>query len=237
MSLQEKKRERVSDLLDAEIDKETIAKIVGVSVATVYNVAKAKKDGNGTERASGSGTACKRRLTAFVDDLKAKVKNDPTVSARQMARDMDVSHTTILMVLKADLGLTSFVRTLRHLLTDKIKVKRLDRCGKIRNFLCKGQSLVVIFSDKKIFTMDQVVNCWNNHWLEKSKEEVQGVFRMKHLAQVMVLGVVASDGRTMLPYFFPAGEKIYCHAYICILRYSMLPWLKANYPNSNYVWT
>ena len=85
-------------------------------MATVYNVAKAKKDGNGTERASGSGTVRKKRLMAFVDYLKAKVKNDPTVSAQSMARDMDVSHVTILTALKTDLGLKSFVRMPRHLL-------------------------------------------------------------------------------------------------------------------------
>ncbi|QQP39458.1 Uncharacterized protein FKW44_020346, partial [Caligus rogercresseyi] len=53
----------------------------------------------------------------------------------------------------------------------------------------------------------------------------------------MVLGVVASDGKKMPPFFFKAGEKIDQYAYYKVLRYTILPWLKANYPESDYMWT
>ncbi|QQP48981.1 Uncharacterized protein FKW44_009476, partial [Caligus rogercresseyi] len=53
----------------------------------------------------------------------------------------------------------------------------------------------------------------------------------------MVLGVVASDGKKMPPFFFKAGEKIRKETYYKVLRYTVLPWLKANYPEGNYVWT
>ncbi|QQP55530.1 Uncharacterized protein FKW44_008747, partial [Caligus rogercresseyi] len=63
-----------------------------------------------------------------------------------------------------------------------------------------------------------------------SVDEVKGVYRTKHPAQVMVLGVVASNGKTMPPYYFRAGEKIDRHVYVKVLRYHVLPWLKAYYP-------
>ncbi|QQP57759.1 Uncharacterized protein FKW44_002849 [Caligus rogercresseyi] len=53
----------------------------------------------------------------------------------------------------------------------------------------------------------------------------------------MVLGVVASNGKTMPPCYFRAGEKIDRHVYVKVLRYNVLHWLKANYPSCNYVWT
>ncbi|QQP42423.1 Uncharacterized protein FKW44_017082 [Caligus rogercresseyi] len=53
----------------------------------------------------------------------------------------------------------------------------------------------------------------------------------------MVLGVVASDGKKMSPLFFKAREKICKETYNKVLRYTVLPWLKANYPEENYVWT
>ncbi|QQP37170.1 Uncharacterized protein FKW44_017363, partial [Caligus rogercresseyi] len=59
----------------------------------------------------------------------------------------------------------------------------------------------------------------------------------KHPAHVMVLGVVASDGKTMPPYYFRAGEKIECHVYVKVLKYHVSSWLKANYPSGHYVWT
>lgn len=70
-----------------------------------------------------------------------------------------------------------------------------------------------------------------------SIEEVKGVYRTKHPAQVMVLGVVASDGLKMPPYFFRSGEKIGAEVYYKVLRYTVLHWLKPNYPEGNYVWT
>ncbi|QQP36806.1 Uncharacterized protein FKW44_022006 [Caligus rogercresseyi] len=53
----------------------------------------------------------------------------------------------------------------------------------------------------------------------------------------MVQGVVATDGKTMPPYYFRAREKIDRHVYVKVLRYHVLPWLKANYPSGHYVWT
>jgi hypothetical protein len=65
--------------------------------------------------------------------------------------------------------------------------------------------------------------------------DVKDTFRTKHPAQVMVLGVVASDGKKMLPFFFKPGEGVGADAYCKVLRYHVFSWLKANCPESNYV--
>ncbi|QQP36906.1 Uncharacterized protein FKW44_022142 [Caligus rogercresseyi] len=41
----------------------------------------------------------------------------------------------------------------------------------------------------------------------------------------------------MPPFFFKAGEKIRKETYYKVLRYTVLLWLKANYPEGKYVWT
>ena len=51
----------------------------------------------------------------------------------------------------------------------------------------------------------------------------------------MVLGIKGSDCKKMPPYFFKQGEKIGSDVYYRILRYTVLPWLKANYPEGKYV--
>ena len=53
----------------------------------------------------------------------------------------------------------------------------------------------------------------------------------------MVLGVVTSDGKEMPLHFFKPVEKVRAEVYYKVLRYKVLPWLKMNYPNGNYVWT
>ncbi|QQP48703.1 Transposable element tcb2 transposase [Caligus rogercresseyi] len=126
---------------------------------------------------------------------------------------------------------------MRHLLTKDMKRKRLKRCNKVLTWLKGNGSNVKIFSDKKIFTVDQIYNRRNDQWLWKTIEEVQGVYRTKHPAQTMVFGVVASDRKKMPPFFFKAGENICKETYYKVLRYTVLSWLKANYPQGIYMWT
>ncbi len=52
----------------------------------------------------------------------------------------------------------------------------------------------------------------------------------------MMLGVVASDGKAMPPYWFPQGLKISQKVYQEVLENVVKPWIVANYPNGRYVW-
>ena len=81
MSEQEAKCCRVSDLLDAEIAPETISTIVGVTKRTVRNIRAAKKEGG------GNGL---KRSEDFLESLKAKIEDDPTMSMRRLADYFDV---------------------------------------------------------------------------------------------------------------------------------------------------
>ena len=60
--------------------------------------------------------------------------------------------------------------------------------------------------------------------------DVKDTLRTKHPAQVIVLGVVASNGKKMPKLFFKAGERRGAETYYKVLRYHVLPWMKANYP-------
>ncbi len=75
------------------------------------------------------------------------------------------------------------------------------RNSKILNFLKHNSNTVKIFSDKKIFTVNQVYDHHNDRWLAETTEEVKGVFRMKYPVQVMVLGILGSDRKKMPPTF------------------------------------
>ncbi|QQP37222.1 Uncharacterized protein FKW44_017422 [Caligus rogercresseyi] len=54
-----------------------------------------------------------------------------------------------------------------------MKVKRLERCTKIRSTFHKKKSTVTIFSDKDIFTVDQVYSQRNDWYLAESVDEVK----------------------------------------------------------------
>ncbi|QQP52179.1 Putative transposable element, partial [Caligus rogercresseyi] len=110
------------------------------------------------------------------------------------------------------LGLKSFVRTPRHLLAATMKARRLERAKKVLNFFKHNGDTVKIYSDKKIFTVDAV----------------EGYYRTKHPAQVMVLGIVASNGNKMPPHFFRPNEKVISDVYYKVL---------STFPMNNYVFT
>ncbi|QQP57865.1 Uncharacterized protein FKW44_003002 [Caligus rogercresseyi] len=191
-----REKERISDLLDAEIERSFVLK-----------VAKMKKDGEGLERKAGSGGQNLKRTPEFLERLK-KIKEDPTKSLNRLLNDFSVDLMSINRVVREHLGLTSYTRTLRHLLTEDMKRKRLTRCKKVLTWLKGNCSIVKIFSDKKIFTVDQVYNRKNDRWLGETTEGVQGVYRTKHPAQTMVLGVMASNGKKIPPFFFKAGRRL-----------------------------
>lgn len=235
MSDQERKREKIHVLLGAQCSQIFIAKQIGVNVSTVRRIQHARTSGKGPERAEGSGGHNRKRTHNFIEDLKIKIDSDPTTSMRRHAKEFQVDPKTIRKAVHQDLGLCSFVRQPRHLLTNALKQKRLDQCKKILSHLRHHGSTVKIFSDKKIFTVDQVYNRRNDRWLAESKSDVKGVFRTKHPTQVMVLGILGSDGQRMPPYFFGPNEKINTECYYKVLRYTVLPWLKVKYPQGNYV--
>ncbi len=54
-------------------------------------------------------------------------------------------------------------------------------------------------------------------------------------AKVMVLGVVASDGRKCPIIFIPDDEKVTANSCQALLRWHVMPWLSAKYPEGNYV--
>jgi hypothetical protein len=83
MTEEQRKRQRISNLLDAQLNNNTIADIVRVNVRTVCRVKHAKNAGNGIDRASGSGGQNIKRNQRFLDNLAAKIKEDPTISMKK----------------------------------------------------------------------------------------------------------------------------------------------------------
>lgn len=68
-------------------------------------------------------------------------------------------------------------------------------------------STICIFSDKKTWTVNQTRNSRNDQYLASCVEEVPPINTTKHLASVMMLGDVGSDGQRMpCPHSDSRGE-------------------------------
>ncbi len=98
-----------------------------------------------------------------------------------------------------------------------------------------GQSPVVIFSDKKMFTVDQAYNRRNSRFILTSASDVKPVTRTKPPQGAMMFGTVASDGQ-MYPHFFSVCVKITQEVYQEFLETVVKPLLDEAYPARSYCW-
>ena len=147
----------------------------------------------------------------------------------KLARDRHVSSRTVRRAVKHDLGMRSYVRRRRNLLTEKAKEVRRERAPVFLNHLKTRGSHVTVFVDEKNFTVDEVANRQNSRVIAASPAEVPPVLESKHPASVMVFGAVACDGRIMPPHFVPAGQRIGTTEYLAILEEVLIPWLLQHY--------
>ncbi|QQP54154.1 Uncharacterized protein FKW44_006890 [Caligus rogercresseyi] len=89
-----------------------------------------------------------------------------------MAKVFEVFEWTIRKAV-SKLGLYSYVRRRRQLLSNSAKNSRVDRGKKLLSWLKKKpSSTVLVFSDKKNWTVDQSRNARNDRFLAYAVEEV-----------------------------------------------------------------
>ena len=121
---------------------------------------------------------------------------------------MGVSEKNIRNGLKK-VGMVSKVQPTKPLLTQKTIETRLFKAKRLLHQLKRQKSGTVrIFSDKKIFTVDQAHNRRNDRVVVKKGAKAKPKFKTKHPASVMVLGIIASDGKKCPPIFIKQGVKI-----------------------------
>lgn len=92
------------------------------------------------------------------------------------------------------------------------------------NQLKRELDTVIIFSGKKVYTVDRARNSRNDRYLTSCIEEVPPVLQTKHPASARVLRVVASDGKRMPPHRFAKGTRVDTEEYLRVLREVLKPW-------------
>ena len=138
----------------------------------------------------------------MINAVRARIRRNAKRSIRAMAGDMNVSEKTIRNIVKTDLKMSLKMQTRQHL-TDLQKEKRLARANILLNKLkavrTRGRSFSlmkncslsklkagmdtseIIFSDKKLFTVEAICNRQNNRVLAKSSGDIpdstRSVFR------------------------------------------------------------
>ena len=206
-----------------------IIKSTGYAKTIVYRVL-AKLDAEGKVQQNHHSPRNDRKWTkTFLAGLKKSIKADPTQSMSKLAKKCNVSHRTIGRAINEDLGMSSYIRRRRNLLTARSRAIRVERCAKLLNHLKNKGGHVRIFVDEKKFIVDEVANCQNTRLIACDPSDVRPVMQSKNPASVMVFAAVASDGRVMPPHFIEAGLKINMAEYLNILNDVLLSWIHRYY--------
>ena len=161
-----------------------------------------------------------RPRTVRTRNLKAKlckrIVRNPRRSIRKMAKEFKISDRPLRRVVHDDLGLKSLRRRKVHMLTTAIKKKRL---GRSRALLLRATPEVldkIIFSDEKLFTIEQASNSQNDRILSPNVKDVPDnikfVPRCQKPSSVMVWAGISANSRTNL-IFVPPGVKINAKTY------------------------
>lgn len=229
------KTEDIVKALQAQKTVKDIVEELGVPCRTVYRIKDRLKTRGTTKRKTGSGRPLSVVTSGFIEKIKQKVKRNPVLTMRGMARELGVNEKSVRKAVKL-LGARSLARTKRFLLTESLKASRLARAKKILSML-KKKSPVILFTDEKYFTVNPVSNSRHDRLVSDLHvsdipAKVRFSPQMKHPRQVMMFGLVSSDGKKMSPVFLDSGLRLDSKLYIDrVLVSHVLPWIQKNYPD------
>ena len=211
---------------------------LGTSRRTIFRVKKSLMERGNVKQQPGSGKKPTVVSTKLVNKIRSRIARNPIRSMRGMAKDMKVSEWTVRNVVKNKLRARSLARTNRFLLSDRLKALRLERSKQILAIL-KKKTPIIMFSDKKYFTVDPVSNSRNDRYITRKRSKdvphsIRSVQKSKHPAQIMMFGLVASNGKKMAPVFLNSGFRMGAKEYLdYVLIPYVLPWIMANFSDTD----
>lgn len=183
----------------------------GVSESFVKYTIKRLRETGSIKNRPKSGRPRSARTKKLIKAVRERIRRNPERSARKLAADFQVSNTTMRRVLKNDLQLKPYKKRKLHGLTTKQREKRVKRSRALLKRHGKKSIENIIFSDEKLFVIEQHLNAQNDRIylasFEDIPEELRTVQRFQKSSSVMVWGAVSQKGKLPLV-FIEKGVKI-----------------------------
>lgn len=186
-------------------------KNLNVSRNFVYYTIKNYKDISSVDDRPRSGRLRSVRTKNNIKVVRERLRRSPCRSLKNMALQVKISRSSVSRILKQDLKVRSYSRRKDHHLNERLKKIRLDRC---RPLLRRHDGKNILFTDKKIFTVEEKYNRQNHKVYARSSREVppiaRNIQRSHHPASAMVWWGVSYEGVTEMTelHFCKQGLKI-----------------------------
>ena len=234
-------RDIISDFLDAGKTNREIANELSVSISTVKKVKRLKKAGKSIETAKRSGRPRSARTEEVVERARSITERPVRTNISKLSRELNISRRSGERLVKEDLKWKSLkIREVPSVGTSADK--RLARTKILLNWIKNGQNSnkVRIFSDEKLFVIDAKFHRQNDRYITNVPvklvdPDIKYNSVCKNPAKVMVLGIVASDGKKCPVIFIEQNVRMNSQIYQDLLKDHFLPWVRSNYRPGEYV--
>lgn len=169
----------------------------------------------------------------MVRRVKARIERKPRTSAAQMAKGLKISRRSVGRILENELQLKPYKMQKVHELDERKRLQRFERATELIRLHESGELPNIVFSDEKIFTVQQKINKQNDRvWLkEKSSKnlDIRIATRTQKPKSVMVWAAVSADFRSPLVFVNP-GITVNATEYReIVLEGALLPWLRKTF--------
>lgn len=204
----------------------------------VYRTIKRYNESGSVNKRYGGGPKRTATSREMVRRVKAKIDRNPRRSGRKMAAELKISQTSMRKILKNELKVKPLKIQKAHGLTPEQMKVRVERSKSLKRLHESGLLPNIVFSDEKIFTIEQFVNKQNDRVYLKERSNENMALRLATRNQkpehVMVWAAVTADGRSPLA-FVEAGIKVNASKYIdTILEPVLKPWLRKHFKERPY---
>lgn len=168
--------------------------------------------------------------------VRQRIKRNPRLSLRKVARDMGINRESLRQLVKNDLGLKAYKLRKGQQLTNQNKRVRLTRCRELVRRAAGSEWETILFTDEKLFTVEQVFNHQNDRiWSAEAPASTRMVQRRQKPKALMVWGGICASGKTPL-IFIEEGVKINSSVYRRdILEAVVLPWSQRHFGDRKWI--
>ena len=212
---------------------------LGYNKFLVYRTIKRFKETNNIIDRERSGRPRTVDNNQVRNEIKKKITRNPRQSLRKLAKNLNYSRESVRRVVKKKLKLKPYKLQRAHNLTDQMKKTRLRKCKLLLARLKRGSHRNIVFSDEKLFTINQAHNHHNDRIWCKNKISAnligRKVMKKTNPDSVMVWAAITSTGKSPL-LFIEKGIKINQETYENnILQNILLPWSQKHFKKKH--WT
>nr|AEO90418.1 putative MhmaT1 transposase [Misgolas hubbardi] len=156
------------------------------------------------------------RTARVVKAVASRIRRNPVRSQAVMDRELNISRVSMSRVLRSNLGLRAYRRRTGHFLTPQLMQQRVLKARRLLKRFAHNHHRQILFSDEKIFTIEESFNSQNDRVYASTSQEAQDIapriMRGHYPASVMVWWGVSYEGATEL-HFCEKGVKTSAKVY------------------------